>query len=50
MLLHSIIEIIRLKYKKRLPEEFLQELQSHAHFTGLKKGEIRLMNVLKPSL
>lgn len=47
MLPNDIIEFIRLKFKKQLPEEFLQELQKNAQLLELKKGEILFSNHVK---
>lgn len=50
MLPDSIVELIRVKFKKQLPEEFLQELQKNAKLLELKKGEILFSNVMKRNI
>lgn len=47
MLPNGIIELIRLKFKNQLPEEFLEELQNNAQLIKLKKGELLFSNHTK---
>lgn len=47
MLSDGTLELIRLKFKMQLPEEFLLELQKNAKLIEVKKGEILFSNHVK---
>ncbi|TCD05924.1 Crp/Fnr family transcriptional regulator [Pedobacter frigidisoli] len=47
MLPDFIIELIRLKLNKRIPEDFLQDLQKNAQLVEIDKGDILFSNQAK---